>query len=58
MMSIERLTEEEFQTAMNAINEIREEKARQEKENARWGYYDDGWTHRYWTNQNAIKKEV
>ena len=35
MMSIERLTEEEFQTAMNAINEIREEKARQEKENAR-----------------------
>ena len=34
MMSIERLTEEEFQAAMNAINEIREEKARQAKENA------------------------
>ena len=33
MMSIERLTEEEFQAAMNAINEIREEKARQAKEN-------------------------
>ena len=29
MMSIERLTEEEYQAAMKAVNEIREEKARQ-----------------------------
>jgi hypothetical protein len=29
MMNIERLTEEEYQAAMKAVNEIREEKARQ-----------------------------
>ena len=42
MMSIERLTEEEFQAAMNAINEIREEKARQAKENAAKKMLDEG----------------
>lgn len=42
MMSIERLTEEEFQVAMNAINEIREEKARQAKENAAKKMLDEG----------------
>ena len=41
-MSIERLTEEEFQAAMNAINEIREEKARQAKENAAKKMLDEG----------------
>ena len=34
MMSIERLTEEEYQAAIKAINEVREEKAKQAKENA------------------------
>ena len=42
MMSIEKLTEEEFQAAMNAINEIREEKARQAKENAAKKMLDEG----------------
>ena len=42
MMSIERLTEEEYQAAMKAIDEIREEKARQAKESAAKKMLDEG----------------
>ena len=42
MMNIEKLTEEEFLAAMKAIEEIREEKARQAKENAAKKMLDEG----------------
>lgn len=42
MMNIERLTEEEYQAAMKAINEVREEKARQAQASAAKKILDQG----------------
>ena len=44
MMNIERLTEEEYQAAMKAINEVREEKARQAQASAAKKILDQGIT--------------
>ena len=44
MMNIERLTEEEYQAAMKAINEVREEKARQAQVSAAKKILDQGIT--------------
>lgn len=44
MMSIERLTEEEYQAAMKAVNEVREEKARQAQASAAKKILDQGIT--------------
>lgn len=44
MMNIERLTEEEYQAAMRAINEVREEKARQAQASAAKRILDQGIT--------------
>ena len=44
MMSIERLTEEEYQAAMKAVNEVREEKARQAQVSAAKKILDQGIT--------------
>lgn len=41
-MNIEKLTEEEFQAAMKAIDEIREEKARQARASAAKKILDEG----------------
>lgn len=42
MMSIERLTEEEYQAAMKAVNEVREEKAKQAQVSAAKRILDQG----------------
>lgn len=44
MMSIERLTEEEYQAAMKAVNEVKEEKARQAQASAAKKILDQGIT--------------
>lgn len=44
MMSIERLTEEEYQAAMKAVNEVREEKVRQAQASAAKKILDQGIT--------------
>lgn len=44
MMNIERLTEEEYQAAMKAINEVREEKARKAQASAARKILDQGIT--------------
>lgn len=44
MMSIERLTEEEYQAAMKAVNEVREERARQAQASAAKKILDQGIT--------------
>lgn len=42
MMSIERLTEEEYQAAMKAVNKVREEKAKQAQASAAKRILDQG----------------
>jgi hypothetical protein len=44
MMNIEKLTEEEYQAAMKAINEVREEKAKQAQASAARKILDQGIT--------------